>query len=57
LEKKWSELQAIKYNTNAQPFYVLMNLDEKNLNDPVAYTPDVDEYYNWLKDGIGKFKK
>ena len=55
--KKWSELQAIKYNTNAQPFYVLMNLDEKNLNDPVAYTPDVDEYYNWLKDGIGKFKK
>ena len=34
-----------------------MNLDEKNLNDPVAYTPDVDEYYNWLKDGIGKFKK
>ncbi|GGG95197.1 thiol:disulfide interchange protein DsbD [Polaribacter pacificus] len=54
--KKWSELQAIKYNTNAQPFYVLMDHNEKNLNNPVAYTPDVEEYYNWLKDGINKFK-
>ena len=55
--KKWSELQAIRYNTNAQPFYVLMDHNEKNLNNPVAYTPDVNEYYDWLKDGIRKFKK
>lgn len=55
--QKWSEFQAIKFGANAQPFYVLMGHDEANLNDPVAYMPDVDEYYNWLKEGIANFKK
>ncbi len=54
--QKWSELQTVKYGTNAQPFYVLMNLNEKNLTHPVGYTPNVDEYYNWLKEGIKAFK-
>ncbi len=54
--QKWSEMQTIKYGANAQPFYVLMNHNEENLNDPVAYTPDVDEYYKWLKEGIANFK-
>ncbi|MBP0904984.1 protein-disulfide reductase DsbD family protein [Mariniflexile gromovii] len=54
--QKWSELQTIKYKTNSQPFYVLMGHDEQNLIPPVAYTPDVDEYYNWLKQGISNFK-
>ena len=54
--QKWSELQAIKYGTNAQPFYVIMNHNEANLIDPVGYTPEVDEYYNWLKEGVAKFK-
>jgi thiol:disulfide interchange protein DsbD len=53
--QKWSEFQTIKYGANAQPFYVLMDHNEQNLIDPVAYTPDVDEYYNWLKEGIAKF--
>jgi thiol:disulfide interchange protein DsbD len=55
--QKWSEFQTIKYGANAQPFYVLMNLNEENLIDPVAYTPDVDEYYNWLKEGVSNFKQ
>jgi len=54
--QKWSEMQTIKYGANAQPFYVLMDHNEENLNDPVAYTPDVDEYYKWLKEGIANFK-
>ncbi|MDN5210940.1 cytochrome c biogenesis protein CcdA [Fulvivirgaceae bacterium BMA12] len=54
--QKWSELQTIKYKTNSQPFYVLMDHNEENLIDPVAYTPDVDTYYNWLTDGIGNYK-
>lgn len=54
--QKWSEFQTIKFGANAQPFYVLLNLDEEKLNDPAAYTPDVDEYYEWLKEGISKFK-
>ena len=54
--QKWSEFQTIKYGANAQPFYVLMDHNEENLIDPVAYTPDVDKYYNWLKEGISNFK-
>ena len=55
--QKWSEFQTIKYKANAQPFYVLMDHNEENLIVPVAYTPDVDEYYNWLKDGVSNFQK
>ncbi|WP_370478520.1 protein-disulfide reductase DsbD family protein [Tamlana flava] len=53
---KWGDLQASRYNANSQPFYVLMDHNEENLIDPAAYTPDVDEYYDWLKEGISKFK-
>ncbi|TXG35410.1 protein-disulfide reductase DsbD family protein [Seonamhaeicola maritimus] len=54
---KWAELQIMRYKSNAQPLYVLMDHNEENLLDPVAYTPDVDEYYTWLKGGVSKFKK
>ena len=55
--QKWSELQTIKYKTNTQPFYVLMDHNEENLIDPVGYTPNADEYYDWLSEGIGNFEK
>jgi len=54
--QKWSELQTIKYKTNSQPYYVLMDHREENLMKPVAYTPDADEYFNWLKAGVSNFK-
>ncbi len=54
--QKWSEFQTIKYGANAQPFYVLMDHNEKNLIEPTAYTPTVEEYYDWLKKGITNFK-
>ncbi len=55
--QKWSEFQTIKYKTNTQPFYVLLDHDEKNLNAPVGYTPNAEEYLEWLKDGVSKYKK
>ena len=53
--QKWSEFQTLRYGANAQPFYVIIDHNEENLIDPIAYTPDVDEYYNWLKTGITNF--
>jgi thiol:disulfide interchange protein len=55
--QKWSELQILKYKTNAQPYYVLMDHNEKDLNTPSAYNPDVKGYYEWLQEGIRNFKK
>ena len=54
--QKWSEMQTLKYKTNTQPFYVLMDHSENNLIIPVAYTPDVDTYFNWLEKGVLNFK-
>ena len=55
--EKWNDLSINKYEANIQPYYVLMAHDESNLNKPVGYTPDVEEYKTWLKEGISKFKK
>ena len=54
--KKWSEFQTVRYQSNSQPFYVLMGHDEQNLVSPVGYTPDADEYTAWLEKGINAFK-
>ncbi len=55
--QKWSEFQILRYGANAQPFYVLMGHDEKNLIEPVGYTPDFEEYYGWLQKGVAAFEK
>lgn len=55
--QKWSEFQTLKYKANAQPFYVLTDHEGENLIDPVGYTPDVEEYHNWLQTGVAKFNK
>lgn len=54
--QKWSEFQTVRYKANSQPFYVLMNHDESNLIEPIGYTPDVDEFHQWLTKGVGAFK-
>lgn len=53
---KWTEFIITKYKTNTQPFYVLIDLKEEKLNEPISYTPDIEEYLAWLKDGVSKFK-
>jgi thiol:disulfide interchange protein DsbD len=55
--KKWSDLAITKYKANIQPYYILMAHDESNLNQPVGYTPNVEEYKKWLEDGVTAFKK
>ena len=54
---KWTDFVITRYKTNTQPYYVITDLNEQKLNEPISYTPDVKEYLAWLKDGIGKFKK
>jgi thiol:disulfide interchange protein len=53
---KWTEFIITKYKTNTQPFYVLIDLKEEKLNEPISYTPNIEEYLAWLKDGVLKFK-
>jgi len=54
---KWSYMQASKYGTNSQPYYIILDLEENQLGPFAAYDPDIDKFINWLESGIGKFKK
>lgn len=54
--QKWSELQILKYKTNAQPYYVLIDHTGESLNQPSAYNSDIESYSKWLKQGIQNFK-
>ncbi len=49
---KWSHFQTIFFKTNTQPYYALLSSDGTQvLNTPVGYTPNENDYFNWLKEG------
>jgi thioredoxin-related protein len=54
---KWSDYQVRKYGKNAQPLYVIQDLEGNDLTEAIGYTPDIDEYKSFLLKGIEKFKK
>lgn len=54
---KWAHFQTQYFQTNSQPFYVLLNSDGTEvLNQPVGYTPDENEYAQFLKCGLEVFE-
>ncbi|WP_442845104.1 protein-disulfide reductase DsbD family protein [Leeuwenhoekiella sp. H156] len=52
---KCSDFQIRKYRANAQPYYVLVDLEGNQLNEPTAYDPDIESYLAWLQDGIENY--
>jgi thiol:disulfide interchange protein DsbD len=54
---RWQILQTENFNINSQPFYVLLSPDGTMLNEPVPYTPDVQEYANFLECGLNRFNE
>lgn len=53
---KWSDFQITRYKANAQPYYIILDLNEQQLsNKPAHYDPDVEAYVSWLRAGIDKF--
>ena len=54
---KWSDVQASKFNSNSQPFYVLLGHDEKPLVKPTGANYDPAEYLKFLESGLTAFKK
>ncbi|MDA9638845.1 hypothetical protein N9S88_00755, partial [bacterium] len=53
---KWAHFQTEFFNTNSQPYYVLLNPDGKKLlTSPVGYTPDEDDYLSFLECGLESF--
>lgn len=53
---KWSHFQTEFFQSNSQPFYVLLSSDASTiLTPPVGYTPDVADYEAFLKCGLETF--
>lgn len=48
---RWALFQSLNFKQVTQPLYVILNKDEKLMNHPVGYTPDVKEYKAWLQCG------
>jgi thiol:disulfide interchange protein len=53
---KWSDFQASKFNTNSQPFYVIVNSNGDVLVTPQGADYDGDNYVKFLDSGIAQFK-
>ena len=49
---KWATLQTQVFNNNSQPYYVMLSPDGYLLGNPVGYTPNVQEYSDFLDCGI-----
>ncbi|WP_394358410.1 protein-disulfide reductase DsbD family protein [Porphyromonas canoris] len=55
--EKWSYLQRVKFGTNSQPYYVLLDAQGKPLAPSYAYDEDVAKYLDFLESGKREFKE
>ncbi len=55
--KKFADFQIARFNTNAQPYYVLMDTNGEMLVAPRAYDLDVDAFVDFLERGAKNFEK
>ncbi len=56
---KWTDLQISRYKSNSQPLYVIINNNGNDLKDikPMAFNTNIEEYKNWLENGIALANK
>jgi thiol:disulfide interchange protein DsbD len=54
--KQNADLQITKYNANAQPYYVIIDPNEKTLVEPKAYDLNIQNFVNFLDAGKTAFK-
>jgi thiol:disulfide interchange protein DsbD len=56
---KWMVFQANTYGTNSQPYYVLLNHEEEQLNENANYQDygSVELFSDWLNRGLKEYNK
>lgn len=55
--QKWSDLQASRFGTNAQPYYVVVDNDGNQLIPAQAYKEDIQNYINFLDSGLAAYRQ
>jgi thiol:disulfide interchange protein DsbD len=56
---KWMVFQANTFGTNSQPYYVLLDHNENQLNEPANYQDygSVPVFKDWISRGLATFNK
>lgn len=54
---KWTDFQISRYNRNTQPYYVLLDHNEKEITSGYSYDSDPRLFADWLKKGKEGFSK
>ncbi len=54
---KWSTFQSENFKQVTQPLYVILDTQERLVNNPIGYTPNFKEYLKWLECGKSNFMK
>ena len=55
--EKWSDLQITRYKRNSQPYYVILDYNEKEMAPSTGANFNADEYLKFLETGIRNFKE
>ncbi len=55
--KKYADFQISRFNVNAQPYYVLLDTNGEILVTPKAYDLDVNNFVQFLDQGVEEFNK
>lgn len=54
---KWIDFEVAKYNSNAQPYYVIINEKGETLVPPQGANQNIPEFIKYLDSGIAAYKK
>ena len=52
--EKWASFQSVNFGAVSQPQYAIVDTQERVMTKTKGYTPDVGEFVEWLKCGLGK---
>jgi thiol:disulfide interchange protein DsbD len=45
----WATFETENFNQSSQPLYVVLSSDQVLQSNPIGYTPDIQQYLEWLK--------
>ncbi|MEJ7735898.1 MAG: thioredoxin family protein [Chitinophagaceae bacterium] len=54
---KFATFQSENFRNVSQPLYVVLSPDERLMTLPVGYTPNINEYAEWLNCGLEAFRQ
>ncbi len=55
--EKWSYLQRHKFQSNSQPYYIIIDNKGEALTAPTFYDENVSKFVQWLENGMKKYQE